>query len=85
MDIRAIGHQVTPDIWATVRMTGETFEMEDQRNWTDASYKDLLHAPRPALSGRNQGGDARHAAGHSLTLQVQVGREGQRSALSRQR
>jgi hypothetical protein len=39
MDIRAISHEVTPGVWAAVRMTGDTFEMEDQRNWTDASYK----------------------------------------------
>lgn len=38
-DIRAITHEVTPDIRATVRFTGEVFEMEDQRNWTDASFK----------------------------------------------
>ncbi|HEX6971924.1 MAG TPA: hypothetical protein VF234_06875, partial [Limnochordia bacterium] len=28
-----------PGLEATVRMEGDTFEMEDQRNWTDASYK----------------------------------------------
>ena len=27
------------DLWATCRMEGDAFEMEDQRNWTDASYK----------------------------------------------
>ncbi len=38
-DIRAISHEVTPGIWAEVRFAGDVFEMEDQRNWTDASYK----------------------------------------------
>ena len=38
-DIRAIQHQVTPEITARCRMNGDTFEMEDQRNWSDASYK----------------------------------------------
>ena len=38
-DMRAISHQVTPDLWAQVRMEGDVFEMEDQRNWTDGSYK----------------------------------------------
>jgi hypothetical protein len=38
-DIRAIHHQVTPDIKASCRMNGDVFEMEDQRNWSDASYK----------------------------------------------
>jgi D-apionolactonase len=39
MDMRAIWHEVTPGVMAEVRFTGDTFEMEDQRNWTDASYK----------------------------------------------
>ena len=28
-----------PSLWAEVRFEGDTFEMEDQRNWTDASFK----------------------------------------------
>jgi hypothetical protein len=39
LDMRAIWHEVTPGVWAEVRFGGDTFEMEDQRNWTDASYK----------------------------------------------
>ncbi len=38
-DIRALSHQVLPGVWATCRMEGDTFEMEDHRNWTDASFK----------------------------------------------
>ncbi len=38
-DIRAITHEVMPSVRAEVRMEGDTFEMEDQRNWTDASFK----------------------------------------------
>lgn len=38
-DMRAITHPVAPGIRATCRMEGDTFEMEDQRNWSDASYK----------------------------------------------
>jgi hypothetical protein len=38
-DIRALSHEVVPGLWATCRMEGDAFEMEDQRNWTDASYK----------------------------------------------
>lgn len=38
-DIRALSHEVTPGLWATCTMEGDTFEMEDQRNWSDASYK----------------------------------------------
>jgi hypothetical protein len=39
IDIRAIAHQVAEGVWATATLEGETFEMEDQRNWTDASWK----------------------------------------------
>jgi hypothetical protein len=39
MDMRAITHEIAPGVAATCRMEGDTFEMEDQRNWTDASYK----------------------------------------------
>lgn len=37
--MRAISHEVVPGVQATVRMEGDAFEMEDQRNWTDDSYK----------------------------------------------
>ncbi len=50
MDMRAISHKVTPDVWTEVRFDGDIFEMEDQRNWTDASYKTYctpLAAPFP--------------------------------------
>lgn len=39
MDIRALTHEVMPGVRVTCRMEGDAFEMEDQRNWTDASYK----------------------------------------------
>jgi hypothetical protein len=38
-DIRALSHEVFPGLWAHLRFEGEVFEMEDHRNWTDASYK----------------------------------------------
>ncbi|TIX20908.1 MAG: hypothetical protein E5V34_14810, partial [Mesorhizobium sp.] len=38
-DLRAITHEVRPGVTAECRMEGEVFEMEDQRNWSDASYK----------------------------------------------
>jgi D-apionolactonase len=41
-DIRALSHEVVPGLWATCRMEGDTFEMEDQRNWGDASYKTYI-------------------------------------------
>lgn len=50
-DIRAITHQAAPGATVEVRMEGDTFEMEDQRNWTDGSYKTYctpLAKPFPA-------------------------------------
>jgi len=38
-NLRAIRHPVAPGVSAEVRMEGELFEMEDQRNWSDASFK----------------------------------------------
>jgi hypothetical protein len=35
----SVAHEVTPGLWAEIAFTGDTFEMEDQRNWTDASFK----------------------------------------------
>ena len=37
--LRAIRHPVMPGVWAEVSFSGDLFEMEDQRLWTDASYK----------------------------------------------
>jgi len=39
MDVRAASHEIVPGVWAEVRFDGEVFETEDQRNWTDSSYK----------------------------------------------
>ena len=39
LDLRALTHQTPGGVRVTCRMEGEAFEMEDQRNWTDASYK----------------------------------------------
>lgn len=39
MDMQAITHEVGPGVKARVAFDGDVFEMEDQRNWTDASYK----------------------------------------------
>ncbi len=38
-NLRAITHEVAPGIRARVALEGDVFEMEDQRNWTDASFK----------------------------------------------
>lgn len=39
LDIRALTHEPLRGVRVACRMEGDTFEMEDQRNWMDASYK----------------------------------------------
>lgn len=51
-DIQAITHQVNAGVRAEVRMEGDAFEMEDQRNWIDASFKTYctpLRLPFPVM------------------------------------
>lgn len=38
-NMRAIFYPLSPESQVEIRLEGDTFEMEDQRNWTDASYK----------------------------------------------
>jgi hypothetical protein len=38
-NIATITHHVWPSVETRVSFQGDTFEMEDQRNWTDASFK----------------------------------------------
>ena len=38
-NIRGISHRITKGIRASIRMEGDIWEMEDQRNWSDASFK----------------------------------------------
>ena len=49
-DIRAVIHEVVPGLKARVLCEGDVFEMEDQRNWSDGSFKTYctpLDLPRP--------------------------------------
>ena len=39
MNMRAITHEFAPGAKVVCRMEGDIYEMEDQRNWMDASYK----------------------------------------------
>lgn len=48
--IRALRHCFAPGCWASCRFDGDDFEMEDQRNFSDASYKTYSRSnlmPRP--------------------------------------
>jgi hypothetical protein len=38
-NMKSIAHEVQPHLWAKVVFSGDVFEMEDQRNWIDASFK----------------------------------------------
>lgn len=38
-DLAAFAHEDVPGRWIGLKFSGEVFEMEDQRNWIDASYK----------------------------------------------
>ena len=69
MGIRALTHEVVPGLKARCTMEGDIFEMEDQRNWTDASYKTYvrpLDLPFPYTI----------EAGQSITQSVTVSFEG---------
>lgn len=50
-DIAGLAHQVR-GVTVGIDFSGETFEMEDQRNWTDASFKTYcrpLARPAPTI------------------------------------
>jgi len=54
--VRAISHRVVGGVRATVRVEGDVFETEDQRNWTDDSFKTYsrpltLPFPYPVAQG----------------------------------
>jgi len=55
-NVRALVNRVVPGLVAEVRLTGEIFETEDQRNWGDASFKTYgtpvdLPAPVTVVAG----------------------------------
>ncbi len=72
-DIRALTHSVSSGVRVRCEMTGDTFEMEDQRNWTDASFKTYvrpLSLPQPYMI----------AAGEQVTQAVTLTFEGEVSS-----
>ena len=51
-DIRKMGWPLTDDVWAELQFEGDIFETEDQRNWSDASFKNYstpLSIPYPVM------------------------------------
>ncbi len=56
-NISKISHDIAPGIEAEVAFEGDVFEMEDQRNWTDASFKTYstpLEIPFPVKMRRSE-------------------------------
>ncbi|MBC7736437.1 MAG: hypothetical protein H7245_04245, partial [Candidatus Saccharibacteria bacterium] len=62
MDLRALTHHSPQGVQVRILMQGDTYEMEDQRNWTDASYKTYvrpLALPWPYRIAAGEGVDQR--------------------------
>ena len=50
LGVRALSYEVTPGVVAEVQFEGEVFETEDQRNWSDHSFKTYstpIDLPKP--------------------------------------
>ncbi|MFQ6554208.1 hypothetical protein AAD018_017840 [Aestuariibius insulae] len=85
MDLRALTHRTPGGLTVRVVMEGDTYEMEDQRNWTDASYKTYvrpLALPWPYRIGPDDVIDQTvtviisgetSASGHSGTVELYPG------------
>ncbi len=65
--VRAVRHEALPDVSIEVRMEGDAFEMEDQRNWSDASYKTYC---TPSAIPRPVDIDARTKVQQSVTVRL---------------
>jgi len=75
-DVRALRYQASPGTVVTCTMEGDTFETEDQRNWSDASYKTYirpLSRPHPYVL----------EAGKEFSQRVVLGFEGDSPANAR--
>lgn len=70
-EMAALSHEAAPGLWATLRFDGDIFEMEDQRNWTDASYKTFSTPLRLPYPVEVAAGTEIH---QTLTLSVQDAR-----------
>jgi hypothetical protein len=66
-DIRSLSHEIAPGVWATCTMQGDAFEMEDQRNWSDASYKTYIR-PLGKLWPYTLAAGSRHEQSVRLTI-----------------
>jgi hypothetical protein len=58
LDVRAMRHSVAPGRTLEVWFEGEWFETEDQRNWSDASFKTYSTSLARPFPARMEAGDA---------------------------
>jgi quinol monooxygenase YgiN len=80
-DIVALTHEPAPGLTCTVAMEGDAFEMEDQRNWADASFKTYirpLSKPRPYTIAKGARGVQRVAI--TVEGQSRAARDGSHGA-----
>ncbi|MBB1251344.1 hypothetical protein [Rhizobium sp. G21] len=77
-NISAITHSAAPGIKAETRFSGDIFEMEDQRNWTDGSYKTYVRPLALPWPYRLESG-----APHSQSVEMIVSAETAAPAFSR--
>ena len=69
--VRAMTHEPMPGVTAEIRMEGDSWETEDHRNWTDASFKTYcrpLLLPYPYAIPA--GGEVKHTATLTFTGQL---------------
>jgi D-apionolactonase len=72
--VRAMTHEPMPGVTAEIRMEGDSWETEDHRNWTDASFKTYcrpLLLPYPYTIPA--GGEVKHTATLTFTGQLPAG------------
>lgn len=67
MDLREISHRTPGGLEVSCLMEGDAFEMEDQRNWTDASYKTYVRPLALPWPYRIEPGEV---VGQKITLTV---------------
>ena len=72
-EMSGMAHEVLPGVWAEVRYSGDIFEIEDQRNWTDASYKTFCTPLRIPYPVEVQAGTR---VSQSVTLSIRDERRG---------
>lgn len=76
-NLRAMTHEFAPGSFVTCRMEGDAYETEDQRNWTDASYKTYvrpLALPWPYEIAQGE------TIGQQISLALRTGGEAARPA-----